>query len=285
MTSRSLQLDRPLIVFDLETTGLDPMTDRIVELGCVKLLPLTVGAAAGVPAGARGPAAGVPVAGGPQREIRTWRVNPGRPIVPAATAVHGISDADVARCPTFDALADEVHAYFQGCDLSGFHVEGFDLPLMTQEFERVGVSFPDWKPRVIDARTIFTLRESRGLAAALQFYCGREHIGAHGAEADAIASADVLLAQIERYGDLPLDVAALHAVCHPVSADALDTTGKIRWCEGEAVLGFGKHTGKPLRQLASEVPDYLRWILAKDFPQDTKQIVAEALAGRFPARV
>jgi DNA polymerase-3 subunit epsilon len=266
MAARTLTLDRPLIVFDLETTGLDPMTDRIVELGCVKLLP-TSGAGGG---------------GAPAREIKTWRINPGRPIVPAATAIHGITDADIARSPTFDALASEVHAYFAGCDLSGFHVEGFDLPLLAQEFERVGTTFPDWKPRIIDARTIFTLRESRGLAAALQFYCGREHVGAHGAEADAIAAADVLLAQIDRYADLPTEVEALHSVCHPVSADALDTTGKIRWCEGEAVLGFGKHTGKPLRQLVAEVPDYLRWILAKDFPADTKQIVAEALSGRFP---
>jgi len=267
MPARTLLLERPLIVFDLETTGLDPMTDRIVELGCVKLLP-----------------AGGAAAGAPQRELKTWRINPGRPIVPAATAIHGITDADVERCPTFDALASEIHAYFAGCDLSGFHVEGFDLPLMAQEFERVGTTFPDWKPRIIDARTIFTLRESRGLAAALQFYCGREHIGAHGAEADAIAAADVLLAQINRYADLPTEVEALHSFCHPVSADALDTTGKIRWCEGEAVLGFGKHTGKPLRQLVAEVPDYLRWILAKDFPADTKQIVAEALSGRFPGK-
>lgn len=266
MPARTLQLDRPLIVFDLETTGLDPMTDRIVELGCVKLLP----------AGGAG--------GAPGREIKTWRINPGRPIVPAATAIHGITDADVARCPTFDVLASEVHAYFAGCDLSGFHVEGFDLPLLAQEFERVGLTFPDWKPRIVDARTIFTLHEPRGLAAALQFYCAREHVGAHGAEADAVAAADVLLAQLKRYTDLPLTIDALHAACHPVGADALDATGKIKWCEGEAVLGFGKHTGKPLRLLAAEVPDYLRWILAKDFPADTKQIVAEALSGRFPGQ-
>jgi DNA polymerase-3 subunit epsilon len=270
MPARRLHLVRPLVVFDLETTGLDPMTDRIVELGCVKLLPFAPGDG--------------PDGVAHRREIRTWRINPGRPIVPAATAIHGITDAAVARCPTFDALAREIHAYFAGCDLSGFHVEGFDLPLLAQEFERVGVAFPDWKPRIVDARTIFTLRESRGLAAALQFYCGREHVGAHGAEADAIAAADVLLAQIGRYADLPLDIDALHEACHPVGADALDATGKIRWCEGEAVLGFGKHSGKPLRQLAAEVPDYLRWILAKDFPPDTKQIVAEALSGRFPAQ-
>jgi len=275
MPARTLQLERPLLVFDLETTGLDPMTDRIVELGCVKLLP------AGRADGGSGGGAGAP-GGAPRREIKTWRINPGRPIVPAATAIHGITDADVARCPTFDALAREIAAFFHGCDLSGFHVEGFDLPLLVQEFERVGVAFPDWKPRIVDARTIFTLRESRGLAAALQFYCGREHVGAHGAEADAIAAADVLLAQIERYPDLPATIAELAAACHPVAADALDATGRIRWCEGEAVLGFGKHSGKPLRQLAAEVPDYLRWILAKDFPADTKQIVSEALAGRFP---
>ncbi|MHC5210144.1 MAG: 3'-5' exonuclease [Planctomycetota bacterium] len=264
MPDRTLTLTCPLVVFDLETTGLDPASDRIVEIGCVKLLP---GKGAGAPA----------------REVRTWRVNPGRPIPPAATQIHGITDADVATSPTFDALAREVHAYLEGCDLSGFHVEAFDMPLLAHEFERVGIDFPSWSPRIVDTRTLFVLREPRGLAAALSFYCGREHVGAHGAEADAVASADVLLAQIARYPDLPASVDALHAACHPVAPDAVDAAGKVRWVGGEAVLGFGKHTGKPLRQRAADTPDYLRWIMGADFPPDTKRIIGDALAGRFPA--
>jgi DNA polymerase-3 subunit epsilon len=263
MPDRTLTLSCPLVVFDLETTGLDPATDRIVEIGCVKLLPA---------------ARGKPHA----REVRTWRVNPGRPIPPAASQVHGISDADVATCPTFDALAREVLGFLEGCDLSGFHVEMFDVPLLAQEFERVGIDFPSWSPRVVDTRTLFVRREPRGLAAALAFYCGREHVGAHGAEADAQAAADVLLAQLSRYPDLDATVDALHAACHPVAEDALDASGKVRWVGGEAVLGFGKHTGKPLRQLAADTPDYLRWILKADFPADTKRIIGEALAGRYP---
>jgi len=269
MNARTLRLLRPLVVFDLETTGLDPATDRIVELGCVKLLPA-------------GPGAGGATVH--PREIRTWRINPGRPIVPAASAIHGITDADVARCPTFDALAREIHAYFAGHDLAGFNVKSFDMKVLTQEFERVGIAFPDWEPRLVDAQMIFVQREPRSLAAALQFYCGREHVGAHGAEADAVATAEVLLAQLGRYTDLPDSMEGLHELCHRVSPDAIDESGKVRWCEGEAVLGFGKHSGKPLRLLAAELPDYLRWMLKADFPSDTKQIVAEALSGRFPAQ-
>jgi DNA polymerase-3 subunit epsilon len=134
----------------------------------------------------------------------------------------------------------------------------------------------------VDTRTLFVLREPRGLAAALAFYCGREHVGAHGAEADAIAAADVLIAQVGRYADLPTRVDALHAACHPVALDALDASGKLRWVSGEACLGFGKHNGKPLRQLVADVPDYLRWILGANFPDDTKLIIKEALAGRYP---
>ena len=270
MSARTLKLLRPLVVFDLETTGLDPATDRIVELGCVKLLPIPPGA----PAEGRAH----------PREIRTWRINPGRPIVPAATAIHGISDADVARCPTFDALAKEIHAYFFGHDLAGFNVKSFDMKVLTQEFERVGIAFPDWQPRLVDAQMIFVQREPRSLTAALQFYCGREHVGAHGAQADAVATAEVLLAQLGRYNDLPDSMDGLHELCHRVSPDAVDESGKLRWCEGEAVIGFGKHNGKPLRLLAAELPDYLRWMLKADFPADTKQIVAEALSGRFPAQ-
>jgi DNA polymerase-3 subunit epsilon len=263
MPARTLTLTRPLVVLDLETTGLDPATDRIVEIGCVKL------ASAGRDSQ-------------PGREVRSWRVNPGRPIPPASAQVHGITDADVATCPTFDALAREVHGFLEGCDLSGFHVEAFDLPLLAHEFERAGIDFPGWAPHVVDTRSLFVLREPRGLAAALSFYCGRELVGAHGAVADAVAAADVLLAQIERYPDLPASVDALHAACHPVAADAVDAAGKVRWVGGEAVLGFGKHTGKPLRQLAADTPDYLRWMLAADFPADTKRIIGEALAGRYP---
>jgi DNA polymerase-3 subunit epsilon len=263
MPARTLTLDRPLVVFDLETTGLDPASDRIIEIGCVKLLP------------AKG-------AAGPGRELRAWRVNPGRAIPPAATQVHGITDADVATCPTFDALAREVLGFLDGCDLAGFHVENFDMPLLRQEFERVGIDFPAWSPHVVDTRTLFVLREPRGLAAALAFYCGREHVGAHGAEADALAAADVLLAQVARYPDLPATVGALHAACHPVAPDAVDAAGKVRWVGGEAVLGFGKHTGKPLRLLAADMPDYLRWMLNADFPADTKRIISDALGGRLP---
>lgn len=253
-----MQLNRPLAVFDLETTGIHPAEDRIVEVALVRLLP----------------------DGG--RETQSWLVNPGRPIPSGATAVHGIHDADVAEAPSFEALATEIAAAFEGCDLSGFHAERFDIPLLAAEFRRVGMSFPAPGTRVIDSRSIFVLQEPRTLAAAVSYYCGRSHDGAHRAEADAVAAADVLVAQIARYDDLPNDIDTLHDHLHPTDPSWIDSQGKVAWQGTEPVLTFGKHRERPLRELVAEESSYLKWVLDKDFPEDTKAIIAEAIEGRYP---
>jgi DNA polymerase-3 subunit epsilon len=254
-----MKLHRPLAVFDLETTGINPAEDRIVEVALVRLQP------------------------DGSRDTQSWLVNPGRPIPQGAIAVHGISDADVADAPSFEDLAPEIQAAFEGCDLSGFHAERFDIPLLAAEFRRVGMTFPAPDTRIIDSRAIFVAQEPRTLAAAVSFYLGRSHDGAHRAEADAVAAADVLMAQIARYDDLPSDIDALHEHLHPTDPSWIDSEGKIAWQGSEPVLTFGKHRERPLRELVAEQCDYLRWVISKDFPEDTKAILAAAIEGRYPS--
>lgn len=261
MTARALQLSRPLVAFDLETTGLDIDRDRIVELSFIKVFP----------DGAR--------------ETRTRRLDPGMPIPPAATAVHGISDADVAGCPHFAQVAKNLHEWLRGCDLTGYNIERFDLRLIAAEFKRVGIAFPDEGTCIVDAYTIFARKESRDLAAALRFFCDRELVGAHSAQADTEASLDVLLGQLSRYDDLPSDVAALHAWCHPRDPSWVDATGKLVWdADGQAAIGFGKHKGRTLHDMVTRDPGYLRWMLGSDFPSDVKDLLSAALRGDYPVR-
>ncbi len=255
-----LKLERALVTFDLETTGLDIEQDRIVEISCVK----------------------TDVEG--RREVWTRRVNPQRPISPEATRVHGIRDEDVANAPTFEMLAEPLRRFLAGCDLSGFNVERFDLPLLAKEFERVGLRFPEEGTRIIDSWRIFLKKEPRDLSAAYRLYCGKELERAHSAEADAVAAADVLLAQVEKYSDLPETVDALDEFCHPVEPHWIDPDGKIVWSNDVPVLSFGKHKGKPLQELAANHPDYLQWICGKDFSPAVIQICRDALSGRFPDR-
>ena len=255
-----LQLQRPLLAFDLETTGLDVESDRIVEICCIKLFP------------------------DGSRDLHTYRINPGKPIAPAATEVHGISDADVAKEPAFAALAPKLYALFSDCDFTGYNIERFDLPILTREFARVGMVLQASTAQVADAFTIFQRKEPRDLATAYRFYCGKILDRAHSAEADANAALDILLAQVQRYEDLPQDVSGLHKFCHAKKPDWLDPAGKIVWRNDKAVLSFGKHKNRPLEQLASEDPDYLKWIATADFSQEVISIARAALEGDFPSR-
>lgn len=256
---RNLKLERPLAIFDLETTGTRPDQDRIVEVSVLVLRP----------SGAE--------------ELYTQRVNPGVPIPAGAAAVHGIRDEDVAQEPPFREIAPRLLELLEGADLAGFNVIGYDLPLLEAEFARARVPFRRDGRRLVDAQRIFHMREPRTLSAALRFYTGREHAGAHGAEADVRATAAVLDAQIERYDDLPRDVEGLARACVP--DDWVDAQGKIRWVDGEAAFEVGKHRGKTLRTVVGEDPSYLRWMADRsDFPPDTRAIVADALQGRFPRR-
>jgi DNA polymerase III subunit epsilon len=255
---KNIRLDRPLAVIDLETTGTDPKIDRIIEISVLRLLP------------------------GGDHDHRTRRVHPGVPIPPEATAVHGITDDDVADSPTFRAVAPALSRFLDGCDLAGFNILNYDLRLLVAEYARVGFVFPVSGRRVIDACRIFHQRERRDLTAALRFYCDRGHEGAHGAEADVLATVEVLDAQVARYADLPGTVDGLHGACN--DPNALDLSGMFgRDEDGVIVFIKGKYKGRSLSDIAQSKPDYLEWMQREDFYDDTKAIASVAL-GRPVAR-
>lgn len=255
-----LRLERPLAVLDIESTGTDPAVDKIIEISVLRIEP----------AGAR--------------ETRTRRVNPGRPIPPQATAIHGIGDDDVRDQPTFRQLSKSLLEFLGGADLGGFNIRRFDLPLLEREFREVGLDLGTRDRRVIDVMTIFHRQEPRDLSAAVRFYLGREHEGAHGAAADVAACAAVLDAQLERYPELPRTAAELSAWCHPVPPEAVDPDGKFVWKDGQAVFSFGRHRERSLAEVAREDPDYLRWIAGSDFPSEARELVEAALRGEFPVQ-
>jgi DNA polymerase-3 subunit epsilon len=256
---KNLDLDRPLAFFDLETTGIDPMTDRIVEICVMRVDP------------------------GGAVETKTRRINPERPIPPAATAIHGIRDEDVRDAPTFKQIARGLLDFLAGADLAGFNVLRFDAPLLDREFGDCGLDFALAERRIVDAMTIFHRKERRDLSAAARFYLDRELVDAHAAEADVAATLDILDAQLERYPDLPRSVEELAIWSGSGRLNGVDPSGKFVWKDGEVIFAFGKHQGRSLRRIAGEAPDYLEWILQSDFPPDTKALVRKALGGSFPS--
>ena len=251
----ALQLTRPIVCFDLETTGIDPASDRIVEISILRLEPDGT------------------------RRVRTRRINPGCPIPKEATAVHGIRDEDVADAPSFRQVAKGLLELFEGADLAGFNVTRFDIPLLDREFRDCKLDVGLDQRRIVDAMTIFHRMEPRDLSAATRFYLGREHTGAHAAEADVAVSFEILEAQLARYDELPNTVDGLDAWLRRVPENAADQSGKFVREDGRVVFNFGKHKGKPLVEVAAAAPDYLEWILGSDFPDDAKQFVRDALEG------
>jgi DNA polymerase-3 subunit epsilon len=244
-----LELKRPLAVFDIEATGLNSRADRIVEISIVKLMP------------------------DESQKIHTWRVNPLIPIPPEVTEIHGITDEDVADCPTFDDIAPAVHDILEGCDLGGYNILHFDIPLLLEEFMRARIIFKLDDRRMVDAQRIFHKKEPRDLKAALQFFCNETLTNAHGAEADAVATLQVIKGQLEKYEDLPHDVDGLDSFCNPRDPDWADRTGRLKTIRGDVAVNFGKMKGSLLKDLATKDPNYLRWIIRSDFPRDTQEIV------------
>ncbi len=251
---RRLQHDRPFVVFDLETTGVSPREDRIVEISIIKFSP-----------GARDP------------EVKTRRLNPERSIPSEASAVHGIRDADVADEPTFRQVARSLAELLEGCDLAGYNVLKFDLPMLVEEFNRADVEFPLEGRRFLDVQRMFHKLEPRDLSAAVQRYLDEEHTGAHGAEADAHATFRVLEAMLRTHPTLPRDVESLQNEFNPNAPSRVDAEGKLIRKDGVVVMRFGKHRDEPLARVAQEHPDYLEWILQGDFSLDVKRHISRAL--------
>lgn len=262
---------RPLVFFDLETTGTNIINDRIVEISIVKISP------------------------DGSREVKTRRLNPEMHIPEEASAVHGIYDKDVENEPTFRQIAQSLYIYLEDCDLGGYNIVKFDVPVLIKEFSRCGLQFTLENRRVIDAYNLYCKMEPRTLSAAYKRFCGKSLEDAHSAEADTLATVEVFEAELERYSkftreDMPedvefsMDLDVLHKLCNPVIADAVDPEGKFRWRGEEVIVGFGKNNGVPLRQIATENPDFLRWIMRADFSREVKEIAQNALRGFFPEK-
>lgn len=247
----SLNLKKPIIIFDLETTGIDSAKDRIVEISLVKVMPDGT------------------------KDIKTRRINPEMPIPPESTAVHGISDDDVKDCPKFREIAKSLAAYIEGCDFAGFNCNKFDLPVLAEEFLRADVDIDLKRHKVIDVQNIFHKLEQRTLVAAYKFYCQKELNNAHSAEADTLATYEVLLAQIERYpDDLKNDVEFL--ADYSSRSQFVDFAGRIVYDDnGVEVFGFGKHKGQSVAKVFREEPSYYSWMMNGDFPKYTQKVITE----------
>lgn len=242
-----LKLTRPIVFFDLETTGLDFVKDRIVEVSILKIFP------------------------DGSEEATTRKVNPGIPIPPESTAIHGISDEDVKDAPFFRQIAKSLAAKLTGCDLAGYNSAKFDIPMLGEEFARADVDIDLSSFRHIDVQNIFHKMERRTLEAALQFYCGKELIDAHSAEADTRATYEVLQAQIERYGEaLKNDIQFL--ADFSTNSRNVDLAGRIVYNEKNVpTINFGKYKGRAVLDVLASDPGYYGWIMQGDFPLDTKR--------------
>ena len=240
-----LKLSKPIVFFDLETTGTNILTDRIVEISVVKVWP------------------------DGKEVVKTRRINPGMPIPAEATAVHHITDEDVKDEPHFNQIAKSLAEIFRGCDIAGFNSNRFDVPLLDQEFERAGIQFDLTKTRFIDVQTIYHKKEPRTLSAAYRFYCDKDLEGAHSAAADTYATYEVLKAQLEKYDDLPDNVEELSEFAS--NGRNVDFVGRLVYDDQKReVINFGKYKGRIAEEVLRKDPSYYSWIMQGDFPKNTK---------------
>lgn len=246
-----LKLKNPIIFLDLETTGVDPAVDRIVEISMVKVHP------------------------DGKEEVKTRRINPDMPIPPSSTAIHGISDEDVKDQPKFREVAKSLATWMEGADLAGYNSNKFDIPVLAEEFLRAGVDINLKKRRLVDVQNIFHRLEQRTLVAAYKFYCGKELVDAHSAEADTIATYEVLKAQLDRYPEeLQNDMDFLAEFS--TRDNSADFAGRIVFdTNGVECFNFGKHKGRPVSDVFREEPSYYAWMINGDFPEYTKKVITE----------
>lgn len=233
--------------FDLETTGTNPSTDRIVEISLIKVMP-------------------------DGREMEhSHRINPGIPIPASSTAIHHITDADVANEPKFSDIAAKLNKWFEGCDMAGYNSNKFDVPLLMEEFKRAGIPFDTSGRRFVDVQNIFYAMEPRTLVAAYRFYCGKDLEGAHSATCDTHATYEVLMSQLDRYEDLQNDVEKLSKIGQKRT---LDLAGRIAEDEnGNPVFNFGKYKGQKVEDVFKRDIGYYSWMMQGEFPQNTKDVI------------
>jgi len=243
-----LNLKNPLIFFDIETTGMNIASDRIVEISYLKIYP------------------------DQREEVKTYRINPTQPIPLEITAIHGISNDDVIDAPKFNDIAQTLVNCFEGCDFAGYNSNKFDLPLLAEEFIRANVDFDLKKRKIIDVMVIFYKKEQRTLSAAYQFYCKKDLINAHSAEADTRATYEVLQAQLDTYPDLQNNVNELSK--YSAHARSVDFIGRIVYNDkDEEIFNFGKYKGQTVVSVLAKDPSYYSWMMKGDFPLYTKNVL------------
>ena len=218
------------------------------------------------------------------RKEAVRRINPCMPIPAGASAVHGIYDDDVKDCPTFDVIAHNLYNYLEGCDLAGYNIVKFDVPMLQEEFKRCNLELSLKERKLIDVFNIFCRLYPRNLSAAYKFFCGGDLEDAHSALADTDATAAVLMGQLAKHPELPRETAGLAEFSAARDADFVDSEGRLKFSGDEVVINFGKNSGRRLRDLASEDPGFLRWMLRSDFSDEVKTIIKNALSGEFPTR-
>jgi|TARA_B110000902_G_C14128514_1_gene521012 DNA polymerase-3 subunit epsilon len=243
-----LNLSKPIVFFDLETTGVNIATDRIVEIAILKVFP------------------------NGNKESKTWLVNPEMEIPKESSEIHGITNEKVVTEPTFKELASKVSEMIAGCDLAGFNSNRFDIPLLAEELMRAGIDFDMNDRKAIDVQVIFHKKEQRTLGAGYQFYCGKELEGAHGAEADTNATYEILLAQLDKYEDIGNTVDSLSV--YSTHGKRADFAGFILMNdEDQEIFSFGKYKGRTVEEVFKENPGYNNWIQNADFPLYTKKVL------------
>ena len=245
-----LNLKNPIVFFDLETTGTNIVTDRIVEISYLKISP------------------------NGREESKTIRINPEMHIPEQVTAIHGITDEDVADCPRFKEVAREIARDFEGCDLAGYNSNRFDIPLLAEEFLRAEVDIDMKKRKFVDVQVVFHRMEQRTLSAAYKFYCDKDLDNAHSAEADTRATYEVLMAQLDRYPELKNEIAFLSGFT--TQNNNADFAGRIIYNEkGEEIINFGKYKGQKVSDVLKNDIGYYGWIMSSDFTLDTKNVLTK----------
>jgi len=243
-----LNLKKAVVFFDLETTGIDVVNDRIVEISLLKIFP------------------------DGKEESKTMRINPEMPIPPQSTEIHGISDDDVKDEPTFNLVAKDVAKFIEGSDLGGYNSNKFDIPLLAEEFLRVGIDIDLKKSRFIDVQVIFHKMEQRTLSAAYKFYCQKNLDNAHSAEADTRATYEILKSQLDRYDDLNNDMDELSKFS--THNRNVDFAGRIVLNDkDQEVFNFGKYKGQTVESVLAKDQGYFSWMLNSDFPLYTKKVL------------
>jgi DNA polymerase-3 subunit epsilon len=246
-----LQLTRPIAFIDLETTGVNISTDRIVEIAMVKIMPDGT------------------------RQVKRKLINPQIPIPESSSAIHGITNEMVKDAPTFKQAANELKQFIDNCDLGGYNSNRFDVPMLLEEFLRIGIEFSIDGRKLVDVQKVFHMMEQRTLSAAYKFYCQKTLDGAHSAEIDATATWEVLEAQLERYPQIGDTVESI--VKFTGEDDIVDFARRFVKEKGIEIFNFGKHKGKPVTQVLKEEPQYYDWMMKGDFAMNTKQKLTEIL--------